>query len=76
MKERYIHIDTSEVTQEMKDNSIIYQKMVNMRKKVYQWTGIPVSIGLGPTKTLAKLANKKKIKTITHIKERSSKRGH
>ena len=40
------------------DNSIIYQKMVNMRKKVYQWTGIPVSIGLGPTKTLAKLANK------------------
>ena len=40
------------------DNTIIYQKMVNMRKKVYQWTGIPVSIGLGPTKTLAKLANK------------------
>lgn len=27
-----------------------------MRKKVRQWTGIPVSIGLGPTKTLAKLA--------------------
>ncbi len=40
------------------DNSIIYQKMVDMRKKVYQWTGIPVSIGIGPTKTLAKLANK------------------
>ncbi len=27
-------------------------------KKVKRWTGIPVSIGIGPTKTLAKLANK------------------
>ncbi len=29
-----------------------------MRKKVRKWTGLPVSIGVGPTKTLAKLANK------------------
>jgi len=29
----------------------------SMRAKVKQWTGIPVSIGIGPTKTLAKLAN-------------------
>lgn len=29
-----------------------------MRRKVKQWTGIPVSIGIGPTKTLAKLAGK------------------
>ena len=29
-----------------------------IRKKVYQCTGIPVSIGIGPTKTLAKAANK------------------
>lgn len=28
-----------------------------IRKTVTQWTGIPVSIGIGPTKTLAKLAN-------------------
>ncbi len=28
-----------------------------IRKTVYQWTGIPVSIGLGKTKTLAKAAN-------------------
>lgn len=28
-----------------------------MRKIVEQWTGIPVSIGIAPTKTLAKLAN-------------------
>ncbi|MYL84773.1 DUF4113 domain-containing protein [Desulfovibrio aerotolerans] len=29
-----------------------------IRDTVRQWTGIPVSIGLGPTKTLAKVANK------------------
>ena len=39
-------------------DEIIYSKMLYMRKKIYQWTGIPVSIGIGPTKTLAKLANK------------------
>jgi DNA polymerase V len=30
----------------------------NIRNVVKQWTGIPVSIGIGPTKTLAKLANR------------------
>ena len=29
-----------------------------LRGKVHRWTGIPVSIGVGPTKTLAKLANR------------------
>lgn len=29
-----------------------------LRAKVRQWTGIPVSIGIGATKTLAKLANR------------------
>ncbi|WP_199337045.1 Y-family DNA polymerase [Oscillatoria sp. FACHB-1407] len=28
-----------------------------MRQSVKQWTGIPVSIGIAPTKTLAKIAN-------------------
>ena len=28
-----------------------------MRSTVLQWTGIPVSVGIGPTKTLAKVAN-------------------
>jgi len=28
-----------------------------IKQTVYQWTGIPISIGLGPTKTLAKVAN-------------------
>ena len=28
-----------------------------MRERVMRWTGIPVCVGIGPTKTLAKLAN-------------------
>jgi DNA polymerase V len=31
---------------------------LKMQETVLQWTGIPVSIGVGPTKTLAKLANR------------------
>ena len=34
-----------------------------LRTRVRQWTGIPVSIGIGPTKTLAKLANRLAKKT-------------
>ncbi|MDH5682711.1 MAG: Y-family DNA polymerase, partial [Spirochaetota bacterium] len=29
----------------------------SIRQKVTQWTGIPISVGIGPSKTLAKLAN-------------------
>ena len=29
-----------------------------MRKTVLKWTGIPISVGIGPTKTLAKMANR------------------
>ena len=29
-----------------------------IKQTVYQWTGIPVSIGIAPTKTLAKVANR------------------
>jgi len=29
-----------------------------LRAAVLQWTGIPVSVGIAPTKTLAKLANR------------------
>ena len=32
-------------------------KAQQMREKVLQWTGIPTGIGIGPTKTFAKLAN-------------------
>lgn len=33
-------------------------RALEVRERVRQWTGIPVSIGLAPTKTLAKLANR------------------
>ena len=29
-----------------------------IREKIYQWTGLPVSIGIAPNKTLAKIANR------------------
>lgn len=31
--------------------------LLTIRQKIGQWTGIPISLGVGPTKTLAKLAN-------------------
>jgi DNA polymerase V len=35
----------------------IHAYMQHVRAKIKQWTGIPVSIGIGPTKVLAKAAN-------------------
>jgi DNA polymerase V len=42
-----------------------------IRDKVKQWTGIPVSIGLAPTKTLAKAANRvaKKAEGVKLLRE-------
>ncbi|PCJ65383.1 MAG: hypothetical protein COA73_02595 [Candidatus Hydrogenedentota bacterium] len=31
---------------------------LDIKRTVFRWTGIPVSVGVGPTKTLAKLANR------------------
>jgi len=39
------------------DHSDIEYDILRIRKNILTWTGIPVSIGLGPTKTLAKIAN-------------------
>ncbi len=39
------------------DHGDIEHDILRMRKNILMWTGIPVSIGLGPTKTLAKIAN-------------------
>lgn len=36
----------------------LQKKCLAMRKQVRQWTGIPVSVGLAPSKALAKIANK------------------
>ena len=35
----------------------LFDMMLNIRKKINQWTGIPTSCGIAPTKTLAKIAN-------------------
>jgi DNA polymerase V len=36
----------------------LYEYCKTIRAKVIQWTGIPVSIGIGPSKVLAKVANR------------------
>ena len=36
----------------------LYDKALEMRTKLLQWTGIPTSFGIAPTKTLAKIANR------------------
>ena len=35
----------------------LVQRARHIRRRIHQWTGIPTCIGIGPTKTLAKLAN-------------------
>ena len=40
------------------NHEILSDEMFKIRQLIHKWTGIPVSIGVGPTKTLAKLANR------------------
>ena len=35
----------------------IRERAYDIRRRVLQWTGLPVCVGIGPSKTLAKLAN-------------------
>ena len=39
------------------DKQLLYDYALHIRKTVEQWTGISVSVGVAPTKTLAKIAN-------------------
>lgn len=39
------------------DPAKLVEMCIELRKKVRRWTGIPISIGIAPTKTLAKVAN-------------------
>jgi len=50
------------------DEKEIYTAGVQIRETVEQWTGIKVSVGVAPTKVLAKLANRmaKKNKNLTN----------
>jgi DNA polymerase V len=50
-------IDESFISLDQFTHHNITEYARRIRKTVTQWTGIPVSIGVGPTKTLAKLAN-------------------
>lgn len=50
-------IDEAFLHLENHDESLLYERAADLRKKVLQWTGIPISIGIAPTKTLAKAAN-------------------
>ncbi len=34
------------------------EKGLEIQKKIYKWTGLPVSVGIAPNKTLAKIANR------------------
>lgn len=38
-------------------NSSIFPLCMEIRNKIKRWVGIPISLGMGPTKTLAKIAN-------------------
>ena len=51
-------IDEAFLNLEKINSLTLLDEMITIRKLIYQWTGIPVSIGVGPTKTLAKLANR------------------
>jgi DNA polymerase V len=40
------------------NNQNLAEKGHDIRLKIYKWTGLPVSIGIAPNKTLAKVANR------------------
>ena len=50
-------IDEAFLVFDISDSKDLHSQILEMREVTYRWTGIPVSVGLGPTKTLAKLAN-------------------
>ena len=39
-------------------NQSLIEKGQDIRRKIYKWLGLPVSIGIAPNKTLAKIANR------------------
>ncbi|MEO8820506.1 MAG: DUF4113 domain-containing protein, partial [Ginsengibacter sp.] len=39
------------------DKNLLSEHALELRKRVEQWTGVSVSVGIAPTKTLAKIAN-------------------
>jgi DNA polymerase V len=50
-------IDEAFMSLDDDDGQSFHARGMNIREKVLKWTGIPVSVGIGQTKTLAKVAN-------------------
>lgn len=51
-------IDEAFLLFENMNNQSLIKHANDIRNEIRKWTGIPTSIGIGPTKTLAKIANK------------------
>ena len=67
--ECFVYLDGMENSKTSNLNSFSYQKWgENLHKKIKKWVGMPVSIGLAPNKTLAKIASKlaKKFEVYRH----------
>ncbi|MEP6926430.1 MAG: Y-family DNA polymerase, partial [Ginsengibacter sp.] len=50
-------VDESFLNVSMIDENLLAEYALQMREVVEQWTGVSVSVGIAPTKTLAKIAN-------------------
>ena len=50
-------IDEAFLKFDQNGNTNIDHDILRIKDSILKWTGIPVSIGIGPTKTLAKIAN-------------------
>jgi len=57
-------IDEAFVSIEAISMDNLYKELVALRSKILKWTGIPVSIGVSRTKTLAKIAGRKAKKNL------------
>lgn len=44
--------------EDLLNNFDLVEKAWDLKKKIYRWIGIPVSVGIAPNKTLAKIANR------------------
>ena len=67
--ECFVYLDGMDNSKTSNLNSFSYQKWgENLHKKIKKWVGMPVSIGLAPNKTLAKIASKlaKKYEVYRH----------
>jgi DNA polymerase V len=51
-------IDEAFMELQVGDGQTLSARAAQVREQVRRWTGIPVSIGIAPTKTLAKIANR------------------